>query len=396
MAVRTRLTEAGYTGSRTSNKTGFTEVKGYVSNRGWIEDITLSGDNQPLTIEKVTRTGGGIYGTQKSQRTGWSWHGTPCTYMNNSYTTSPLNPIFNRPTDNYLATEVIARTNPSRSSTEALEYLGELDSLGSQAERNMAERINRLKRATRGVNWKTLRGAARANLMYQFGIAPLISDIEVLMGFQQLVDKRVEEIERLRTRGLRRTIPLWNESETQTIRNQIIHSNGVSLRADLTKTTTVQIRGHIRWRATSNWIKSDESMRGAVRDSILGARIDPTSIYELMPWSWLIDYFLNLGTMVKATRNNFDAIHDIVRIMTETTTQVTSSNHTTSGSGNYIVRCEPFTVTSVTKTRRLTTPSISAHTGFLQPAQWSILGSLGVLTAGRKPRVRGKSPIFTG
>jgi hypothetical protein len=378
MAVRTRLKETGFTGSRTFKKTGALSVKGYVSSREWVEDVTGEGDNQPFTVDRSVLSGGLINGVEKSNRTGFIWNDYPCGYMYDSYLTSPL-AISNRPADGVLATSVIARTNPSRSSTEALEYLSELHTLGTQSEFEYKKRLERLRQSRHWKNWKTLRGAARANLIYQFGIAPLISDIETLMGFQKLVDGRVEEIERLRTRGLRRTINLWSGSEIHSVPSATIHSNGVLLHAKIEKVTTVNIKGHIRWRATSNWLKSDESVRAAVRKTLLGAVTDPAGVYELIPWSWLIDYFSNLGTMVKAVRNNFDAVHDVVRLSTHTRTVATSSNHDTHGSGIYTITCTPISSMSETKTRRLTNPSIGARIEFLQPAQWSILGSLAVL-----------------
>jgi hypothetical protein len=295
--------------------------------------------------------------------------------------------IPNQPTNEFLATETLARSNPSRSSTNALENLADLKDLGGLARDHFADRLRGLNKYVNVSRFRTLQRVAKANIIAQFGILPLLSDIDVLLRFQKLADERAQELERLRTRGLRRTIALWKGSNTITYPNVTIHSDGVTLRADVIKTTTVTIKGHARWFPTGGYLQADESVRAEARSIVLGNRLDPQNLYDLFPWSWLIDYFTNLGTVIGAANNMSNTSHDAVRIMTHTRTHSVSSNHTTSGSGIYTISCTPFEATSETKTRRIATPTLAARTELLKPAQWSILGSLAVLR-GSKPVLR--------
>jgi hypothetical protein len=219
--------------------------------------------------------------------------------------------------------------------------------------------------------------------MIQFGLIPLLSDLEVLLDFQKLVDDRVKEIDRLRSRGLRRTVDLWEGSNTSTNRNETVQSEGNLVEADIIKQTKVHIRGHVRWYADENWLLSDSAVRTAAKRVILGAYIDPTSLYELMPWSWLIDYFTNLGDHVQASRNHFSAHHEKVRIMVESETHITAYKSSPQASKLVLTDYEGY---HLTKTRDATTPSLEARITFLTRKQWSILGSLAVLRGGPKGR----------
>nr|UJQ85217.1 MAG: hypothetical protein 1 [Leviviridae sp.] len=380
MSARSRNRSELGTGTRVQKWSGVTEVKNFESLFEQCDDDTGS-DNSIFTVTRRTRYGGGINGTEASNLTGYIWNDYPCGYLADPFLTGHLT-VSDRPTDGVLAASLLARSNPSRASTISLEYLSELYEFnyGKIAKNLWFERLNIFKRAIDPHIFKAMGRVAKLNLMIRFGFLPLISDIELLLKFQSRVDDRVKEIERLRTRGLRRTMDLWHGSNTTTVRHATIQSQGVTLHADVTKTTTLKVRGHIRWYASSNWLQSDPAVRAMARKALLGYNIDPTVLYEIMPWSWLIDYFSNLGTVIKASRNLFDAHHDAPRIMEHKRTVSSSSNHDIAvQTGNKIISCSPFGATSETKTRRLSGTSLGAQIGFLNNNQLSILGSLTVL-----------------
>jgi hypothetical protein len=95
-----------------------------------------------------------------------------------------------------------------------------------------------------------------------------------------------------------------------------------------------------------------------------------------MPWSWLADYFLNLGNLVKAAKNLTTITHDAVRIIEHRRTRTISSNHTLGGGS---VTCTPMFIVHETKKRTLAVPTLNAQESILTDGQLSILGSLAVL-----------------
>jgi hypothetical protein len=378
MTTRTRLRSSVFTGYRTDNfGSNITISRSYESMHEQCVDDVGVGDNGPLTITRISRSGGTISGVQPAGS--YTWNNYPCTWVTDVYTITPL-AIAGRPTNSFMAASLLARTQPLRVSTVSWEYLNDLHDLGSRAKDEMGRRLGLLKKVAPPAMWRHLKFASRLNLLYQFGILPLISDIETLFKFQKSVDKRIAELKRLyQNTGLRRTVPLWKGSNYTTFHNQTIQSQGVSLSCSVAKLTTSEIRGHVRWHAIVPITPSDEQLRSMAKKAILGLTIDPYTVYELMPWSWLIDYFFNLGTNIKANKNQLTMFHDSVRIMEHIRTRTTTSNHTSKTYSTGIVRCSPIFITTESKTRSLATPTVSASETILTNSQLSILGSLGVL-----------------
>ena len=379
MQVRNRLKVEVYTGSRTERfGSHVTNTRSYESVHESCEDVTGedAGDNQPLYIERYERSGGLINGVSASALTGYIWNGYPCAYVTDAYTVSHLS-IPGQPSDGSLATSFLARTQPYAAKTQLWEYADELAGYGSLAQRKFGERLGLLRKVAPPQTWRHLKFAARLNLLYQFGIRPLISDIETLLSFQQAVDRRVDQIKRVYgPRGYRRTADLWSGSNVATVSNQIIQSQGSTLTARINKSTSVHVRGHVRWRALFPVQKSDAQLRRMARQSLLGTDFDPYTAWELMPWSWLSDYFLNLGNLVKAAKNMTTITHDAVRIIEHRRTRTFSSNHSLGGGS---VTCTPMNIVHETKKRTLAVPTLNAQESILTDGQLSILGSLTVL-----------------
>lgn len=287
-----------------------------------------------------------------------------------------------------MAVETTARTQPYRPSTTLWEYVDELSGYGSLAHTKMVENLKGLTSRISTKSFRRLKRAAKINLLIQFGILPLVSDIELLLSFSEHVDKRVQELERLYgPKGLRRSVALWEGTTSSLSPERIIESSGVTLKAKIRKTTKLSIRGHVRWYANHGLKPADAQLRQIAKEAILGFSLnsktgfglDPYVLYELMPWSWLIDYFTNLGDLVKSTKNFLTVTHDKVRIMRHFSTVSKSESHVNYSYGGYSVNCTPLNCTVETKTRTLTTPSLIAYSDLLTSGQMSILGSLAVL-----------------
>ena len=126
----------------------------------------------------------------------------------------------------------------------------------------------------------------------------------------------------------------------------------------------------------SNFVRANHDIRADALKVVNGNMIDFETIYNLLPWSWLIDYFTNLGDFISAGRNKVEARHDSVIIMRDTKTSV-SVNGSQTNDGR--VKCTPIENRRRTYTRDPATPQLSAHLDFLTVSQTSILGSLSVI-----------------
>jgi hypothetical protein len=333
-------------------------------------DTISPGDGHFLSVNKFRKEGGVI--NNHPWQTSRVFTEYVCDYMTgNAELSTHLST--DRPTDYEVAAITAARTNPSRPETDLPVAVGELKDF-PQLFRSALD-IIRLK------SW--IKKGANANLAYQFGIAPLISDFNNLMTFSNLLDKRVEELKRLKEKGLRRTIRIGGYSNSVTY-GRTFQSNFASFGGTVTCVTRQLVSGYIKWYPQRNsWPTNGAEIRNLAKRAILGLTVDPSTFWELIPFSWLVDWCSSAGTFLMSTRNIIPATHSPVQVMCTTQSEWTFPSVTNQwgvmSSGRSLVD---------SKSRNLTSPAISAHLPVLSNGQLSILGSIGVLS--------GNSRIYRG
>jgi hypothetical protein len=142
---------------------------------------------------------------------------------------------------------------------------------------------------------------AGANLSYQFGWAPLIADIGTLLDFGNHHAKKAEEIRRLISKGgLRRNITLAERTGSIASAQVEIHS-GISVLQQ--RSYYGKLWGSVRWvpslsPTSKNYTDQAQAFRAA-----LGLGLEIATVWEALPWSWLIDYFTSIGDYLAAHRN---------------------------------------------------------------------------------------------
>jgi hypothetical protein len=146
------------------------------------------------------------------------------------------------------ATQLAARTNPSRPYVDIpvnLAELGDIVKLIRNRGRGIITDAYELTRTNRRV--RHVRNTARTNLLYQFGIAPLVSDMAKLTQFRREFLNRKKEIERLAgPRGLRRTVALGSGAHGGDDRRDFQTNLARITNVRRTWLTTENVKGHIR------------------------------------------------------------------------------------------------------------------------------------------------------
>ncbi|UJQ85444.1 MAG: putative maturation protein [Leviviridae sp.] len=225
------------------------------------------------------------------------------------------------------ATQLRARTNPSREEVSIPNFLYELRDFP-----RMIRQIRDLPRTFRKFGSRdssSFREAASLHLGFEFGWKPLISDIRDILSFQEQVDKRIVELNRLYSeKGLKRRMNLYDEHRTS-VSNVVAHSGqGVFIRAEKHKLTRIRSWGTIRWRPTA--VPSDigrQDLGRVARKLVFGMQhrgVDALQAWNALPFSWLADWFSNFGDYLGAHRNVIPAAPTgPCNIMTLTETYVT-------------------------------------------------------------------------
>jgi hypothetical protein len=321
--------------------------------------------DHPLTIQKKTYSGVTFSATFAG---GPSSNQLYVDYVPAYYRTASLGHLpLSSLNDALDTTKALARTNPSRAVVDIPGFIGEL---------------RELPRLFEIVGSSLLKKGANAYLSYQYGWKPLISDLGKLLDFQQHVMKREVEIDNLyRKGGLRRTFQLSREFE-----NRITNGN-LSLESSLFSLISQQQiveTSRRRW-ATARWLPvapsrtlTDAERHKLARTAVLGLSVNAHTAWNLIPWTWLIDWFSSYGDYFDAHRNVVGASCGSLCIMTHTQTvhRFEKLSYSASFTG---VKAQPGKIVIDSKLRSFgTSPSITADLPFLSGRQMSILGALGI------------------
>lgn len=274
------------------------------------------------------------------------------------------------PSDSEAVTLAMSRTNPGRSEVQLPVFIFELREL---------PRLAYLKGKS------ILQKAASGNLSWQFGMRPLLSDLAKMIQFADSVNKRCQELTRLQSAsGLKRRVTLYSDSKV------VIKSTTTTLEsvpcvisAKEHVTYTVKVWASIRWRPspTYSFPMDRASQQRKARQSLLSLRSGQITqnLWEAVPWSWLIDYFSNVGDFLVAIDNQVAHVAGKVNVMT---TKTSRREYVVTSKPNW-VELSPSTP-AATKTQKLRTvnspiPGISIRLPMLSLRQLSILGSLSIL-----------------
>jgi len=322
------------------------------------QDIVGPGDNAPLTITHILMDGGLINRPNTGFFSPWFSNYVADVY-DNSANFGHLG-LSDVPSNVEAATQAAARTNPSRPYVDVPANLLELGDVAH---------------ILRSTGTGLLRRIAGENLRYQFAIRPLVSDLTRLMVFQRQLDNRLAELQRLQTqKGLRRTVQIGTYSAQDSI-NYAIQSQGIFASGAFDVNTVQTVRAHTRWTPNGDFslLRTDQDKRRLVTRALLGLTVDFSTLWEPMPWSWLIDWCSNVGDFFKANRNIIPAQLADVSVIRHTRSEYRNQGWT---DGTAVIA--PGNVIRETKGRATSFVAPVAHFHILSGNQMGLLASLAV------------------
>jgi hypothetical protein len=184
---------------------------------------------------------------------------------------------------------------------------------------------NNLKDATRRRPRKpSPKGYANAYLSGLFGWSPLFDDISTLLDVSSYISRRNRELHKLfEGRGTRSRIDYGAQHNTfEDV--QFLESGwpfGV-LGATRKVVTSDHIWGTVRWKPTTSpgWHPSEEEYLALAKKVVSGATASGAfaSAWDLIPWTWLLGWLVNVRSFVLANGNTVPAAPGPVCLMRET------------------------------------------------------------------------------
>jgi hypothetical protein len=224
---------------------------------------------------------------------------------------------------------------------------------------------------------------AKAQVVAGFGLRPLISDLVALFDFAAAVDRREKYLRELSV-GFKRikrklTTEEWDgQAPSQTAFHTLVDeqssTNRVTISCHGTRTYWFTARAKLVCPLTEREIKNLSAYITYGLHTITAKQL-----WELIPWSWLIDWFTTTGDLLAAYRGGLKWQWEGLNLMYSTTYYMTAY-FPNPRSGFVITPMNP-NAKATTKTRVV--PVLFGlpvwRMPYLTASQWSILSSLAIL-----------------
>lgn len=267
------------------------------------------------------------------------------------------------------AADLIARTNPSRPVVSPLTLAQDVIGIP-----RLLKDVGKLIRTP--TRLLSPREAANQFLGAKFGWLPLIDDAKKLMNLQSYAQQRLGELDRLYSSGgLKRTLTL--DTKVGSRDSVVILDSGVPGFSSICRKSTICVAkrwGSVRWKPTSAppYNSSDTSRIQKANQLVAGLTPEGLSqgAWDLIPWTWITDWFYDVGTLMLQSSNSIPAVPTDVCIMTQYT------SNTEWGPAPTAFGPWSGSATRIVKTRGVGSGGVTAGLPFLDTNRLSVLGAL--------------------
>jgi len=272
-----------------------------------------------------------------------------------------------------LAWRILAETNPSTPHVSVPTSLGELKDLPSLVR-----------------SWGTslLQKAASGYLSWRWCIRPMIGDIIKLWKFTRAVDERIVNLYRLRdNRTLRRRCSLGTQVyAAPAVNNFLFQSSLATIRGFRQETYTSKMWGTCQYAIDTDSelpTMGFNELENFARRLTYGFTTHEAlaTAWELTPWSWLVDWFSNVGTIIAATNNSIGCTWSKIALM-RTITSVIDAKPDPAQTPSWVTVSGDYKIGRVRKERYSVVPAIPVPLPYLPVldiGKLSILASLAAL-----------------
>lgn len=198
---------------------------------------------------------------------------------------------------NYWHTKAVANLNPNKPDVDIPLFIFEMKDFPEML-KNLGDVLS---------SRKKLPVVPETALAYQFGWAPLISDLKTLLNLQKSIERRKALLQSLAggAHFSRRLTPKNNE-----IAREVIKGGGNYFDvgfSDFAFTADVETVAHQKVWYTANGklttpLPPADQLYDTSKWLTLGINVSTSTYWNSVPWSWLIDYFSNVGDFLNASR----------------------------------------------------------------------------------------------
>jgi len=263
--------------------------------------------HQPLEINSFEGGGGIINGSTEYA----SFDNYPCDYL--AFTSKDrVISTPNRPSDSELVVKLLAKTNPSTPQFGVATSLAELKDFPG-----MIRDLGNIYNSGILKQFSSIKGTSSAYLQWKFGWEPIIRDLLNVTKFHDAVHRRFNRLKNLKKSGretMRRV--LWKQRDTHQ-QYMVYQSLGVYIDDMSNINTYGKVSGYVDWVLDNPDAlpSTNPELMFLASNIALGLRPGLTTMWNLLPWSFIIDWFSNLSDYITMADGQIDCHFENLRLM---------------------------------------------------------------------------------
>jgi hypothetical protein len=338
-------------------------------------------DNYPLDFDFQNYEGGTMNQAYSGYFTSWFYNWVP-EILRAGFNLSHLHTPSDSDVDPYYATKAVARSNPSKPYVDLPVEIGQMHEVAGLLKRTDPRLAGEI---SAGVGLGGIPNRAAGHyLAYSFGTIPIAQAIYGLATAHGVINKRVKEVRRLVASGMRKTMQM-DLSSAQSREYWYIDTAHSTAGGYFDIATLAEVRAHVRWGLYPGAFQGHETpdqmdaeIRALSRRAVTGGHFDLFSAWQLIPFSWLLDWFLGIGDYLESQRNVVNALLKEVTIMRHRKTWAKYKGETYEpGGGASTMRIAPINMVRESKSRRFSFPSpLTAHLPLLGSREVTTIASI--------------------
>lgn len=245
-----------------------------------------------------------------------------------------------------------------------------------------------------------LKKLSDAPINAQFGVAPVVSDIRALADAVKNSQRYVQQFLRDSGSVVRRSTEWTTVDEVTDLslpgRSGLVGSSppditlAISRRGTRRHTITHRVGAYWQYYvADPDGFTTRVKRYDQLADHLLGLKFTASTFWELVPWSWLVDWSVDVGGIISYQEDVRDdslvcrgGYHSVVERWTDEVSFSSSVRHATSGTHGSVTQHPPLSYDVKTfKRRRRQSPYAWSADATVTPRRAAILASLGLSRA---------------
>jgi hypothetical protein len=199
-----------------------------------------------------------------------------------------------------IADTAVAMTNPNRPAVSLPTIVGE--------SRDFPLLVKSIPDAIK--NWRSVAGVAGTHLSWEFGWKPMVSDLKKCLKFEKGASQRLNWLRKLRDgKSIYRRFQLPKAEHMGDPVHVWAETYPCDLKSEYRDFSTKKAWVTSRWKALCPKMtipKDEAALRKRAWDLTLGMTSPSLAeaAWELVPWSWLTDWFAGVGDVLALTNNS--------------------------------------------------------------------------------------------